>query len=251
LLLREKQAVPEDVIRSRREAETKRELIGPQHAALQKYYEEQLASYQEQFGRTATSISVESRQYERLQAKRDQVVRTLVAAAKGSGINLTEKDLEPFSLQISKPGLWGGNRTESRVGQFVWDKDFKQMPPALSLPETPGEASVKKVETYVQTLGKVAELFGIDAVQTGDKSQYLQNIKSPINARFTDAMGFAESVQTQALNVGDKDAENAQNRLNSTMERLEGTTGGLLREVNANLKALQSAVANLRWWEGR
>lgn len=87
--------------------------------------------------------------------------------------------------------------------------------------------------------------------QVGNDKDRLRNTVMPFQSRFTDAMNFMESVQLQSMNVGDLDANNAQERMEQAIKDAEKSSTGLLTEINRNLKALEDAVGRLRWWGGR
>ncbi len=112
----------------------------------------------------------------------------------------------------------------------------------------PGIDSVSVLEKRVSDLKSLLSL--VSGSATAKPEDKTENIRLPINARFTDAMAFSESVQTQALNVGDMDARNQLRTLELQLQRL-GEGNGLLSNINANVKALESAISALRFWEGR
>jgi uncharacterized protein (DUF4415 family) len=77
----------------------------------------------------------------------------------------------------------------------------------------------------------------IGATSGAQGSQHLQDVKFPVQARYTDPLSFRDSVQLQALNVGDLEAQNRAREAEQLLQRL-GEGNELLKEVRDGINEM-------------
>lgn len=225
------------------DAKKRHEIIAEQHSLLSKSYEFR-REHVEKLPRTqeASADSIEKTPAGKAMIE-EQETRKKAAqeAAKRAGVSMPDSALTALNFPLSFAG-----KTATGI---------KPLAP-LSAPTEPAflapvaNPRIKEVERIIETINTLGKLVGIDTLTPAadKKSGPVHDIKLPIQARYTEAMGFAESVQTQALNVSEQEAKNIQERMANSLKILEGT-GELLKSIDGNLKALQEAVGKLRFWK--
>jgi hypothetical protein len=153
--------------------------------------------------------------------------------AKSEELQRAMKRVKP--LEEFAPGL-----------ERIWEWERRMREGGRPEVATGAEKHIAGLEKRLEYLDAVGKAFG---AQGGTDPGMLQNIKSPIQARFTDAMSFLESAQTASLNTGDAEAKRLEQQMQESL-KLTGEGNGTLLNIERNLKALEAAVARLRFWEG-
>lgn len=139
------------------------------------------------------------------------------------------------SLRIMQPDpRLAPERGGLAVGESDWIKPFK---------------TLAQLQSKAQTLESRAVLLERAATATTEKrtgnDSFLQNIKSPIQSRFTDAFQFAESAQLAALNTGDADAKILQRQL----EILSSSVGDISKQITQYIQRVNAATGE-NFWRG-
>lgn len=199
------------------------------HEALQEVFNQELASYRKESGQPfAESIPAGTPQYDRVIAAQKEAVQDAMRLATAEGVTIP-------------PRAMLGLETLQR------DRVLPFKPPPE--PESRVDEITKRITTLTTQKTAIRTVPNPATGEVEEKNGYLRNFVSPINSRFTDATSFAESVQTQAFNVGDLEAVRQLEILEQQLKEQEDANG-LLKDLNKNIEALRSAVGRLRFWEG-
>lgn len=92
-------------------------------------------------------------------------------------------------------------------------------------------------------------LKGVDKLLTQvgtPQNRLVEDFASPIRSRYSDPLSFRDAVQTQALNVGEKSAQNALDAMNNMAQRM-GDGNAILTEIRDGVAEL----SKLPWLFGR
>jgi len=148
----------------------------------------------------------------------------------------------------------GVNITRSEITQGMPQGGPLNEPyPATSrriLPRDGSGPASAAVQELIRTGDVLRSLSAAVVGAGGDPSRYLHNVKSPISARYTDAMSFRDSVQLAALNTGDLEADKVQRQLEE-MDKHEGVRTQQLLDALAEANATLRELADLPWVRAR
>lgn len=235
-ITRERQGLAPASAREFEEAQKRFELLEPYHKQLNRFYTSELLRYGELadvHGEISPSSlpggnSVQAR---RVEGERTRILDEIRKVAITHKINLTAEDLKPFEIN---------NPTGSRIERFI-------EPTKPVFRELAGERRIVEMDRLVQTLDRVKQSLGLEA-NVPNPERFAQNFTIPgINSRFTDITSYLENLQTQALNVGDADAEFQKRQLELQLKEQQGTNL-LLSDMSRQLKEMEQAISKLKWW---
>lgn len=233
--LREEQSAPKMAEIYERDAANNRKTLerAAQDPEVLKVLQTQLAAYSNRLGVNPDSTPNVFNDDPRSRPEREIIDKALLRAVQkiDPDTDVTTEALR--SIRVTQPNpRRAPEQGGLAVGTSDWVKPFKTLPQLTAQAQTL-EARAKLLETAATD------------VKRGGKDDFAQNIKSPIQSRFTDAFQFAESAQLNALNTGDADAQNLQRQ----MEILHQSVGNIEKAITQYVNQAQQA-AGAGFWRG-
>lgn len=120
------------------------------------------------------------------------------------------------------------------IAAFTGKQNFK-LPLRSAVGDIVAASKIDALGTTIEKLigpGGVKERLGLEA-----DSEFKQNIRFPVNARYTDASAFRDAAQLAALNTGDAEAERLEQKAEALVKRLD--------EGNVLLKDIKDGIAEM------
>lgn len=156
----------------------------------------------------------------------DATRKAAAEAAAKRGLNL-DLDIVNDVLNFSRNDKEGGRRVVSGTGSMGTSRGVKVE-----------EFGIKQLTGQSNILKELFARIGVSGTEADQK--HIKDFKSPVSAKFTDALSYREGVQLAALNKTDTETALAQRNL----KELEGHTG-LLKTISDQQATLIEALRSL------
>jgi hypothetical protein len=212
------------------------DIVAAEAEGFKKFYGDELKRYQQRTGQAdAWWLPKESPEYGKVMEESTKIMRKVAAEADKKGLPLSADDMAPLTPSRAwqpntgvSGALWGG-------GRFVGGTAPAPMPrnPSEMLG---GEKKIGRLEGLLNTVTEFGKAIG---AQKGKTEDFV--LPGGVQAKYTDAISFRESVQLAGLNKVDTQIDLVRKQL-EIMSRQEG----LLKTLNDYQSMVIAALARTR-----